>query len=187
MTHPISEEWTSLAAAWQSAPVAHGLSLETLMRRERRRRVLMTLVVVSEALISLAGLAIAYLAARRMPASGGSILVGGVVVYIAVLTAFAVWNRRGTWRPLAETTEAFIAISILRCRRGLRTARFVIGIVLLQLLAMLVWTILEPFREAGMALIISLGIGAGFLLWAIWYRRLMLRQLALFQSLVTSR
>lgn len=187
MTHPISEEWTALAAAWQSAPVAHGLSLETLMRRERRRRVLMTLVVVSEALISLAGLAFAYLAARRMPASGGSILVGGVVVYIAVLTAFAVWNRRGTWRPLAETTEAFIAISILRCRRGLRTVRFVIGIVLLQLLAMLVWTILEPFREAGMALIISLGIGAGFLLWAIWYRRLMLRQLALFESLVTSR
>lgn len=187
MTQPVSEEWTALAAAWQSAPVAHGLSLETLLRRERRRRILMTLLVVSEALISLAGLAFVYRAARRMPASGGSILVGGVVVYIAVMAAFTVWNRRGTWRPLAETTEAFVAISRLRCRRGLRTARFVIGIVLLQLLAMLVWTILEPSPAAGRALLLLAAIAAGFLLWATWYRRRMLVRLAALESLVTGR
>jgi hypothetical protein len=186
MTHPVSEEWTTLADAWQSAPVAHGLSLEILLRRERRRRILMVLLVVSEVLISLAGLAFAYLVARRLPASGGSILVGGVVVYIGVITAFVVWNRRGTWRPLAETMEAFIAISMLRCRRGLRTVRFVTGIVLAQLAAMLAWALVERSGNAWFGVILSAGIGAGYLGWAVWYRWFLLRQLAFFQSLAAS-
>lgn len=42
---------------------------------------------------------------------------------------FTLWNRHGTWRPLHESTGAYLDLMILRCHRRVRSATFILGVV----------------------------------------------------------
>jgi hypothetical protein len=57
-------------------------------------------------------------------------------IFIAVVWAGSLWIARGTWRPLADTTAAFVDISIRRRKANLRGATFGAWLYVLQLLAM---------------------------------------------------
>jgi hypothetical protein len=184
MSSSAPDDWTALAARWQDRAEPLQLSIEDLLRRERRRRAAMTLLVGFEVVITVAALAGAWKAQTSMN-EGGTILLLLVVLYSVMVWVFTLWNRRGTWRPERETIEGFVAISALRARRGLRTARFTTGVVLAQAAGTVLWVASILFRQGGtafpkvlLALSISAAIGAGFLLWAVWFRRLMLRRLS---------
>jgi len=56
-------------------------------------------------------------------------------IFIAALWAATLWASRGTWRPLAETTQEFLALSIRRRRANLLTAPLAIGAYLVQFVA----------------------------------------------------
>ncbi|HEX9895130.1 MAG TPA: hypothetical protein VGA78_14460 [Gemmatimonadales bacterium] len=184
--NPVADpEWAGLAARWQAEVLPPRLSVERLLRREGRRRLLMGLLVAVEALLSLTAVAATVSARRRLPEPNGTLLLIAALVYVVLVWGFALWNRRGTWRPLARTTEAFVAVSKLRCRRGLRSVRFVVTVVTTQLLLTAGWLVLRAGGETPvwtaretLALAPSLSVGVLFLLWAVWYRRVMLRRLA---------
>lgn len=57
-------------------------------------------------------------------------------IFIAVIWAGCLWIARGTWRPLADTTAAFVDISIRRRRANLRAATFGVCLYAFQLLIM---------------------------------------------------
>jgi hypothetical protein len=57
-------------------------------------------------------------------------------VFIAVIWAGCLWIARGTWRPLADTTAAFVDISIRRRTANLRGATFGVCLYVFQLLIM---------------------------------------------------
>jgi hypothetical protein len=178
-------DWKALATDWQAQAEAPSLSIALLLQRERRRRLLMILLVIAEALISVAALAWSLVAVRSMPRTGGALVVLAVVLYIAMVWGFALWNRRGTWHPLTQSIEGFLAVSILRCRRGLVSARFAFVVSSILLGMTLFWlggALLRspPVADRArlfLALGPSLAIGLIFLVWAIWYRRLMGRKL----------
>lgn len=145
----------------------------------------MALLVGTEAAISIAAIGVTVLAMRRMDPGNGAVFLAGILLYIAVVWTFAVWNRRGTWRPLTETVEGFVAVSVLRCRRGLRSVTFALTVVLAQALLTAGWVVVlavqngpAGFSRAMPILTATLSIGPIYLIWAIWYRRLMLRRLA---------
>ena len=60
-------------------------------------------------------------------------------LFILVVWAGCLWIGRGTWRPLADTTAAFIDISIRRCRSNLRAASFGAWLYVCQLLFVMLW------------------------------------------------
>ena len=45
-------------------------------------------------------------------------------IFIVVIWAGSLWIARGTWRPLADTTAAFVEVSIRRREANLRGATF---------------------------------------------------------------
>jgi hypothetical protein len=57
-------------------------------------------------------------------------------VFIAVIWAGCLWIARGTWRPLADTTAAFVDISIRRRIANRRGATFGLCLYVFQLLIM---------------------------------------------------
>lgn len=184
MNSAARDDWTALAARWQDRSEPLRLSIDDLLRRERLRRFGMAVLVGFEVLISVGALYGAWWARSSMN-SGGAVLLAVVVLYTVMVWTFSVWNRRGTWRPERQTVEGFVAISALRARRGLRTARFTTAVVLVQAVATVFWvgTILARRGSTALprvllALSISAAVGAGFLLWAVWFRRLMLRRLS---------
>ncbi len=69
---------------------------------------------------------------RRQPADVA--LAIGVWIFIAAVWFVALWAARGTWRPLAQTTDEFVRLSIRRCRSVLQglyagVALYVVGFV----------------------------------------------------------
>jgi hypothetical protein len=184
MNSAARDDWAALASRWQVRSEPLRLSIDDLLRRERLRRAGMALLLLSEVLISLGAL-LGTWTVRSMMNGGGTILLLVVILYTALVWIFMLWNRRGTWRPEEETVEGFVAILSLRARRGLRTARFTTGVVLVQAVATVLWVTAILIRKGTdalprvlLALSITAIISAGFLLWAVWFRRLMLRRLA---------
>jgi hypothetical protein len=57
------------------------------------------------------------------PSLGGILFVAGLWLLVAFTLLFIKWNYKGAWTPHAETTTAYLELSILRCRRKLRGFR----------------------------------------------------------------
>jgi hypothetical protein len=67
------------------------------------------------------------------------VLAAEIWLFILVTWAGCLWLARGTWRPLGETTAAFVDISIHRCRSNIRGASFGAWLYVGQLVFMLLW------------------------------------------------
>jgi hypothetical protein len=66
----------------------------------------------------------------------------GVLFLYAGGVLFTVWNQRGTWRPAAQTTRAFLELLQRRAlanRRALRAARWTTGFSALVVTGIAVW------------------------------------------------
>jgi hypothetical protein len=97
--------------------------------------------------------------------------------FIAVLWAVALWLERGTWRPLDESTAAFVSLSIRRCEAVLTGLRVSTAAYLAQLACILSWQLwYAPMSAADvlgawpMIVLGWLGVPA-FLLGTAWYGR----------------
>jgi hypothetical protein len=149
-----------------------------LKRRVTRDARLMKLGLIAPVLVTLGiGGGFTALALTFPSAAVGVVLVAEVWLFILVTWAGCLWLARGTWRPLAETTAAFIDLSIRRCRSNLRTATFGAWLYVGQLGFMLLWKFSSTSIEL-MALITAwpviligwLGVPA-FFAWRSWFVR----------------
>jgi hypothetical protein len=44
-------------------------------------------------------------------------------IFIAVVWVSSLWIARGTWRPLGQTTAAYVELAIRRCQSNIRASR----------------------------------------------------------------
>jgi len=114
------------------------------------------------------------------------ILAVGVWILIAIVWAFAMVNRRGTWSPEQSTTSAFIDLSLRRCRRRLTAAWFSVGFYSVEMAFCLTWIYQHNSRQVPVTLVEFLLSGShpvvwlitlGFLGWLVWYRKRRLAEL----------
>lgn len=107
-------------------------------------------------------------------------------------TAFAWWNRRGSWRTAATTPRAFTAASLDRAHAKIRTAWLALLLLVLQG-ALLHWISraaptlrVSPWVEPGSlptgASAISLG--AAYVAWCLWYLRQGQHEAAFFREVL---
>jgi hypothetical protein len=198
MNVPTDPEWRNLMEAWQSqAPEeAAAAPLTDEVRKRIRRKVRLhsyglILIAVSE--VALAAGMTAWMALDlldlRKPVDLTALI--GTVVLFAVAFYYTVKNRRGTWWPAAESTTTFVDLSIERCRRKLRTVRFIpklLGGGVSFLAVWGTWAFLSrPVVPPASKWIEFFGFlalyPAVFLTWGAWYKRRTLRELAKWEEL----
>lgn len=115
------KEMESWAAAWQAAPPqSPEPEVEALRRRVERRSRWLVLETVGEALISAAALGLLLRSALAEPVAWNLATMAGLALLIVWIWVFALWNRRGLWRPEAATFAAHLEISLRRGQRRLR-------------------------------------------------------------------
>ena len=68
--------------------------------------------------------AVATVLVAMKPNTGGVLFAAGLWLFIGIGTWFAKRNSRGVWTPAAETTAAYLELSIERCLRKERDYRF---------------------------------------------------------------
>jgi hypothetical protein len=170
---------------WQSAaqPAARADAIEQLRRRVLRETRRLKLNLIWPILVTIViGGAMIWRALR----SGQSLdawLAVETWIFIAVIWAGSLWIARGTWRPLADTTTAFVDLSIRRREANFRGAIF--GLCLYVVQVGFIVLALGPASPGGMVGLLTSGfmivagwIGVPFGLAVLyWFRRQQRREL----------
>jgi len=124
---------------WRDNPAPAAEARAAILRHVRRRSRTLALVSAGELVVTVLLLAmLGTLLLRAREPETIAVVVAGSVLAVGALV-LSTWNRRGTWRPSAETTEAFLEISVLRCRRSLRAVRYAYGIMVVEALMLVPW------------------------------------------------
>jgi hypothetical protein len=172
-------ELATWSRQWQAQPDASdkGKSAEDLRRRVTRESRLMKIGMIAPILVTI-GIGGGFTALTLTLASPANIvLLIEVWLFILATWAGCLWLARGTWRPLAESTAAFIDISIRRCRSNLRVASFGAWLYVGQLSFVLLWKFLSsPINLTALLTawpVIFLGwLGLpAFFAWRVWFVR----------------
>lgn len=128
------EQWRQL---WQRQPdsgVVAAALRDRAMRETRRQRLRLLASVLVTVVIG-GG------TAARAIGSGKAddvVFAAEAWLFIAVNWAATFWIARGTWRPLGDSTSAFLDVAIGRCRSALNATLFVVVMYVLQL-AVVLW------------------------------------------------
>lgn len=181
-------EWQSWVSAWQEPPTATprpdperelAAQIEKVKKSSRRFGFGLVILTASEIVFCIAALVFMVYWLNVKPDSWRLILFLVALVFMAIAMVFTLKNRRGTYRPRNETTQAFIELEWLRTQRQLRTLRFVIPGIIIELaivLALRLWQVSGLpdaaerlpglFRFFGLyTLAVALIFGPAFWLW----------------------
>jgi hypothetical protein len=143
MPDALTNEWTDLIERWnaEDESTIHFDALRARIEGERRR---MVLSVAVDILVSVLFAVVAGCAMLRFPGAWTRLFAIDVAAMLVAVWAFALWNRRGTWRPLGETTESFLRLARLRCRRKIQATQFGAEVLIAQLVAVAAWRVWGP-------------------------------------------
>jgi hypothetical protein len=142
--------FTALADTWRSAelplpPLAPiPRALRERVQRGSRQLVLGTAIeiVVTVAVLALAATILAASPPERPDTRW--IWWTLAIAHSGIVWAFTLWNRRGIWRPLAQDTAAFLALTRERARRRRHAALFILWFVAAEACAAVVANAMAP-------------------------------------------
>jgi hypothetical protein len=151
-------EWELYAAAWraETAPVDPA-PLRRLVAAQRRRLVA---VVAGEAAVLAGCAALSWWVAADGVETWELVWLATLWGFAAIASAFAFWNRRGTWKSLGESVEDHVRLARLRATRAAQAFLFGCGLIVAEtvaVLAQLAWW----GRLTVAALLCLAAVGAG--------------------------
>lgn len=168
--------WEALVDDWKgSAPestdATRASELRALLDAQRRR---MRWSVAGDVAVTVVFLALALFAGIRHPGPVSTWFIVNVVVLTMAAWTIAIVNRRGTWRPAAQSTEVYLALARLRARRTKRAANQGAILLVAQLLFVMIWRAWGPrpsLSLSGLASIVPIVAVAGVVVALIVIRR----------------
>jgi len=181
MPDALTNEWTELVEQWNAVDESaiHFDALRVRIEAERRR---MIRSVAADVLVSVVFAAVASYALLRFPSAWTRLFAVDVAAILVATWAFAAWNRRGTWRPLGETTESFLRLARLRCRRKIQAVRFGWEVMIAQLVAVAAWRVWgpqqAPFVPTESLAVLPVVVVVVFTVWLALSRRRAAQELA---------
>lgn len=164
-----------LGGLWQSAsdpPPA--IPAERLAQRWRLQ---LWLVTALEAALLVGLLIWTLVALQRRPSGIEIVLWVNAWTLATVVLIYALWNRRGLWRPLGESTPRFLEHWRDRCRRGLRTVTFVRAVVAFEVAFLLTLLVVSGRGRFGSFLVAG-GIALAYQTWSVLFEKSCQRELA---------
>ena len=124
------EDWRSPDPGDTPVEAPHRLATAAILRQVKRRSLGLKLLTAGEVTF-VTGVVIALtLFALRHPNPFDVAAMASLCLLAVGAVVFSFWNRRGLWRPVAETTAAYLALALQRARRrqeGLRAARWLLA------------------------------------------------------------
>jgi len=132
----IDAELDSWRRQWRSGPdgAAGADAAKELTRRVLRDTRRMKLGLIAPVLVTFGIGGAMVLRALRTGQVIDAVLAVECWLFIVVTWVGGLWLARGTWQPLADTTAAFVDISIRRCEANIRSASFGAYLYVLQFL-----------------------------------------------------
>ena len=173
----IDAELDTWRRQWQAGtdePGRDGLAMEVRARVARESR-LMRLGLIAPILVTAVIGGGVIMHALRTGLAQDAVLAVEAWLFILVIWGGCLWIARGTWRPFAESTAAFVDLSIRRCRANLRTFPFATALYVCQVAIVVLlkaqYLPVSAVLTAPPTLLLG-GVGfPAFLLGGFWYAR----------------
>ena len=154
--------WDALAAAWQRRDEHPRVDPQLLRAQVQRETTRMQRWLGIEIAFSVAVVAMTFYILVRHADPRALLLAIDSWVVLVIVWLFALWGRRGLWKPSAESTEAYIVLGRRRARLKLQTAWLAFGLLVAQLV------VGQATAERSTLHWI---VAAAWLVWAFWMRR----------------
>jgi ABC-type phosphate transport system permease subunit len=124
-------------AEWQrqADPNAAAEQRDSVMRETRRLKI----ALIAPVLVTLIVGGLCTLRAVNEASPEGWLLLAAVWSFIVVTWVVALFLARGTWRPRADTTAAFIDVAVRRCESALATVPFALALYAVKFTFLLAW------------------------------------------------
>ena len=116
-------DWQALASDWQALerPLPPP-ALEKLTARVHARGRLLAAWVIGECVIAVVALTVLLRLATTADDLPTQLAMWSLTVIAVAATVFGLWNWHGAWRPVTQSQQAFIDLSMARCARMRRAA-----------------------------------------------------------------
>jgi len=171
---------------WMNDWHAAAEPLNVVKEKVRRQGVMQMASTVAEILAAIALIGIPAEIARRNPSPDVFAWFVICFAFTAVASTFSFNNFRGTWRPTAESTRAYLELAVKRAEARLRAADFGWNLLGLEVVFVSVWCVIrwaqggldtgELFFRLGLVPVLSIPL-TGWLLWSQRRARVDLREL----------
>ncbi|MGE0552171.1 MAG: hypothetical protein AB7R55_01950 [Gemmatimonadales bacterium] len=169
--------WTDLVDLWRELPDAPTTPAELRATVDLQTRRLRGVIWIEAGIVVVMAAWLAR-ALPLLPPEERPWWLLASALHVVVVVIFTAWNRRGLFSPLGESTRDYLRLARLRLERSLRTASFVVGVVVVEALALLLVAAGLGQRRAATAVGLAVVGVALTLVGAVWYRARTRRELA---------
>lgn len=119
-------EWQQLRQVWSEPDPGTDARIVSLHRAVSGQARMLRLTVAGElalTVVAVVGLAWVW---HRVPGPRTAVITAAALVHTAIVWGWALWNRSGHWKPVADTLRDAVRVRRAHYRRRLATYRFVL-------------------------------------------------------------
>ena len=176
------ESWQALWSG-DEGPVAPVLDARRIAAQGRRRLVRR---MALEVMVAVGWIVVAVTVIRLRPDPALMVLGACIIAFVAVASAFSIWNSAGIWQPAGDSVRDFVLLAAERCRRDLRGVRFGLWFAAVEtvlLVGWLAWTsdrdvLPEISRLSNVWLVLPVAAPSAIIVWMLRVKRRAERELA---------
>jgi Ca2+/Na+ antiporter len=168
-------EWKQLQQVWNEPDRETDARVAALHRAVSGQALRLRLALVSELLLTLVAVISLVWTWQRVPGTRTAIIIAAALIHTAVIWAYAIWNRSGHWKPVADTLRDAVRVRQSHYRRRLAAYRFVTWLAAVEgalLVLVLAMTNLTPWP-----IVFALVYLGAAVLWTIWDGKRLRREL----------
>jgi len=158
-------EWQKLQQVWNEPDRETDARVAALQRAVSGQAAMLRLTVAAEVLLTVVALVGMILVWRRVPGTRSALIIAGALIHTAIIWAYALRNRRGHWKPVADTLRDAVRVRRAHYRRRLAAYRFVTGLAIIE--AVLLVVILVMLRLNPWPILFTLAFLGGAVLWTV--------------------
>ena len=136
-------ELQQLREVWNAPDRESDGRIAALHRAVAGQALRLRLTLAGEIALTVVSLVTLFVVWRRVPSTRTALIIAATLIHTAVIWAYAVWNRRGQWNPVAVTVRDAVRVRRAHYRRRLAAYRFVVWLAAVEG-ALLVMLLLLP-------------------------------------------
>ena len=119
-------ELQQLREVWNQPDRESDARVAALHRAVAGQALRLRLTLAAEIALTVVSLVTLYVVWHRVPSTRTAVIIAATLLHTAVIWAYAVWNRRGQWNPVAVTLRDAVQVRRAHYRRRLAAYRFVL-------------------------------------------------------------
>ena len=136
-------ELQQLREVWNEPDRESDVRIAALHRAVAGQALRLRLTLAGEIALTVVSLVTLFVVWRRVPSTRTALIIAAALIHTAVIWAYAVWNRRGQWNPVAVTVRDAVRVRRAHYRRRLAAYRFVVWLAAVEG-ALLILLLLPP-------------------------------------------